>query len=80
MAMADIRSGRETLVANVLKTVVFTTPFSTIVGTNYELKADIFNDADEWIMSVIPTNLTRYGFDVTSPESGYVGYTATAHQ
>jgi hypothetical protein len=80
MAVADIRSGRQDLIASALTTVSYSRPFSNTVGTNYSLKVDVYNNADEWIMSVEGTNLTKYGFDVISPENGYASYIAAAHQ
>jgi hypothetical protein len=80
LTLADIRSGKYNLVANVLTTVPFSYPFSVAVGDNYSLKADVFNNANEWIMSVEASSQTRFDFDVTSPENGYVKYIAAAYQ
>jgi hypothetical protein len=80
LTFADIRSGKYDLVAGVFTTVPFSYPFSVAVGVAYSLKADIFNAADEWIMSVEATNQTRDGFDITSPEDGHVVYIAASYQ
>jgi hypothetical protein len=80
MALADIRSGKYNLTAGVLTTVPYSYPFSVAVGTDYQLKADVFNNAGEWIMSAEASNQTRNGFDITSPEDGYVRYIAASNQ
>jgi hypothetical protein len=80
MALADIRSGKYNLTAGVLTTVPYSYPFSVAVGTDYQLKADVYNNAGEWIMSAEASNQTRNGFDITSPEDGYVRYIAASNQ
>jgi hypothetical protein len=80
MTLADVRSGTCNLVAGVLTTVTFTTPYSVAVGTGYSLKADVFDVNGNWIMSAEAKNQTRYGFDITSPEDGYVRYVAASYQ
>jgi len=63
--------------AGVLTTITYR---RALTNDDHYLKMDLYNNAGDWITSVLPTAQTKSGFKVQPPESGKVKYIAAEFQ